>query len=247
MEKRVRIRPDDNAESPREFDCNVGRMICWHSRYNLGDDHQYDADNFMEELACEAVADLKEKLDKLGMADWGRLYDRGLSYQDAEVLLESQRSELVDSAVRDNYVILPLYLYDHSGITMSTGSFHCPWDSGQVGWIVCDKETVSREFKGDLELAEKALQCEVEVYDLYLTGDVYGFVVEEFDGDDWNHVDSCWGFYGSDVDTNGMKEHLGAELAALGRVPQTAAPALCMTQEEENESRRERELKNTDE
>ena len=35
----------------------------------------------------------------------------------------------------DGMVILPLYLYDHSGITMNTCGFSCPWDSGQVGWI----------------------------------------------------------------------------------------------------------------
>ena len=27
---------------------------------------------------------------------------------------------------------LPLFLYDHSGITMSTSVFSCPWDSVQV-------------------------------------------------------------------------------------------------------------------
>ena len=32
----------------------------------------------------------------------------------------------------DGMVILPLYLYDHSGITMNTCGFSCPWDSGQV-------------------------------------------------------------------------------------------------------------------
>lgn len=42
--------------------------------------------------------------------------------------------------------ILPLYLYDHSGISMSTGSFigrvpHADWDSSQVGYIYLDKET----------------------------------------------------------------------------------------------------------
>jgi len=39
------------------------------------------------------------------------------------------------------YVILPLYLYDHGGITMSTNPFSCPWDDGgQVGWIYASKQ-----------------------------------------------------------------------------------------------------------
>ncbi len=43
------------------------------------------------------------------------------------------------------YVILPLYLYDHSGITMSTGAFSCRWDSGQVGWIYAEKKKFIEE------------------------------------------------------------------------------------------------------
>jgi hypothetical protein len=36
-------------------------------------------------------------------------------------------------------VILPLYLYDHSGITMNTTGFSCGFDSGQVGFIFVDE------------------------------------------------------------------------------------------------------------
>ena len=32
------------------------------------------------------------------------------------------------------------FIYDHSGITMNTTGFSCPWDSGQVGWIYCSKK-----------------------------------------------------------------------------------------------------------
>ncbi len=116
----------------------------------------------------------------------------------------------------DDCVILPLFLYDHSGITMRTAPFDCPWDSGQVGWIYCDGETIEREFNGDRERAEKALRIDVEVYDAYISGNVYGFIVEEFDGDDWEEVDSCWGFYGNDIHMNGIADSLDdAELIAL--------------------------------
>ena len=34
--------PDDDAPNPRE-DCDCfGKMVCWHRRYNLGDDHDYE-------------------------------------------------------------------------------------------------------------------------------------------------------------------------------------------------------------
>jgi hypothetical protein len=44
---------------------------------------------------------------------------------------------------------MPLWLYDHSGITMSCGFRTYPyndrWDSGQVGWIVSLKKTIIAE------------------------------------------------------------------------------------------------------
>ena len=120
----------------------------------------------------------------------------------------------VAKALADGYVILPVHMYDHSGIILSTGRFSCPWDSGQVGWIVCDKETIEKEFGGDRDKAEAALEAEVGVYSQYVSGDVWGFIAEkrddeEDDGDaEWEETDSCWGFFGSDVETNGMREHL---------------------------------------
>lgn len=105
---------------------------------------------------------------------------------------------------------LPLYLYDHGGITMRTGPFNCPWDSGQVGIIYLTREQVKREYSWTRITSkrratlESYLRAEVETYDQYLTGQVYGFVVENWDGDD---IDSCWGFYGSDPKTNGMIDH----------------------------------------
>jgi len=101
----------------------------------------------------------------------------------------------------EHAVCLPLYLFDHSGITMRTSPFSCPWDSGQVGWIYCDRETILKEYsrkrlyKALLAKVERVLESEIKAYDEYLTGQVYGFIVEDAEG---NHLDSCWGFYGLD-------------------------------------------------
>ena len=68
-------------------------------------------------------------------------------------------------------MILPLYLYDHSGITMNTTGFSCPWDSGQVGWIYADKRRIEAEYgKVTPETVEKArqvLEGEVKSYDYF--------------------------------------------------------------------------------
>jgi hypothetical protein len=91
-----------------------------------------------------------------------------------------------------HYHVLPLYLLDHSGLSISTGGFACPWDSGQVGWIYMSKETAAKERISD-PLA--CLRAEVAEYDQYLTGDVWGYRIADADG---HELDSCWGFYGSD-------------------------------------------------
>ena len=127
----------------------------------------------------------------------------------------STPDDFQDTVTHRNAVILPLYLYDHGGITIRTAPFSCPWDSGQVGWIYVSKEKIREEYsckqitKDVIEKVEKVLEAEVKTYDQFLTGDVYGFVIEDEDGQD---VDSCWGFYGYDWETNGIKDYIPAEL-----------------------------------
>lgn len=90
------------------------------------------------------------------------------------------------------HLYLPIYLYDHSGITISTASFRDMWDSGQVGWIYMEATTLDSEFGGDRTRAEGYLKSEVEEYDTYIRGEVYGYIVKK----DGEELESCWGLYG---------------------------------------------------
>ena len=114
----------------------------------------------------------------------------------------------IEANKEGKYIVLPLYLYDHSGITMRTTPFSCPWDSGQVGVIFVDKKKVREEYGWKVITAKRKeqilgyLRGEVETYDQYLRGDVYGFR-KLVDGEE---VDSCWGFYGSDHRDSGLFE-----------------------------------------
>ena len=103
--------------------------------------------------------------------------------------------ELKERLIADGaHIILPLYLYDHSGITMNTSGFTCRWDSGQVGFIFCLKEQVQAEWDGDDEKAKAYLESEVKTYDDHLTGNVYGYKITSPEGKDLD--DSCWGYFG---------------------------------------------------
>jgi len=110
------------------------------------------------------------------------------------------------------FIVLPLYLYEHSGITMSTGSFSCSWDSGIVGFIYVSKEKVRKEFSWKHITMKREdqiktyLQEEVEQYDCYLKGDVYGYEVKDPAGEDIEDG-QCGGFYGWDHKESGLLEN----------------------------------------
>ena len=96
-------------------------------------------------------------------------------------------------------IILPLYLFDHSGITINTTGFSCPWDSGQVGFTYVTRQEILdnwQEKRLTKDLKEKArslLVAEVQNFDDYLTGNVYGYILEDENG---NEIWSCWGYSG---------------------------------------------------
>tara|TARA_R100000995_G_scaffold84922_1_gene65897 strand:+ start:20295 stop:20861 length:567 start_codon:yes stop_codon:yes gene_type:complete len=96
-------------------------------------------------------------------------------------------------------VILPIYMYDHSGQTVSTSPFACPWDSGQIGYIYVDKQKareamqVKRLTKKTIEHVKNLLESEVKTYDVWITGSVLGYEIIDNQNDE--QVDSCWGYY----------------------------------------------------
>lgn len=96
-------------------------------------------------------------------------------------------------------IVLPIYLYEHSGQTIRTTPFGCAWDSGQVGFYAVEGHTIRKEYSKkriSKQLREKVTQCltcEIETIDQWLRGDVYGFSILDKDGET---TDSCGGFYG---------------------------------------------------
>lgn len=151
---KLTIYRDEDTLSPREND-NLGKMVCWHRRYGLGDKHDY-----------ETPRDFKES-----------------------------------DEYKDSVVCLPLYLYDHSGITISNSPFNDRWDSGQVGYIYTTNERVKEYLnveprEANKDLIAEALIDETKLYDSYLQGDTYGFMLADHKG---REIDRMGGFIG-DID-----------------------------------------------
>lgn len=44
-------------------------------------------------------------------------------------------SQAIDIEHNKNFISIPVYMYDHSGFTLSVTPFNCPWDSGKLGII----------------------------------------------------------------------------------------------------------------
>jgi len=113
--------------------------------------------------------------------------------------------DLQDFLKENENISLPLYLYEHSGITISCSNSSYPfndrWDSGQVGIIFVTYENIKKEYnckritKKIRETVLRVLEGEVKTFDQYLTGEVFGFTIEDQNGD---QIDSCWGYYGYD-------------------------------------------------
>lgn len=183
---RLDIIQDSDAESPRSAYEEAATMVCEHRRYNLGDDDG-------REKAIAAVRSSRDYRDS-----WE-------DYENPNMLDLSEPNQLWEAIQRCSDIVSnPLYLYDHSGITISMGRFSCAWDSGQVGFIFMTKAQIldcyMKPATARLTPALKAkalelMEGETKTYDSYLTGDVYGYTITKLDSDE-EQDDSCWGFYG---------------------------------------------------
>lgn len=206
-EIRLRIIAEEDPSNPRtDFDHPGTILCCDHRRHALGD----------EDAHAGVAALVRASPDY--RAGWEEERGRALNFSEGPDLWAAVQR------CRD-IIALPCYLYDHSGITMATRPFSCPWDSGQVGFICIGKGAILEAFlkpaggcltAGLKEKARRLLRAEVEEYDMYLTGDVWGYVVDRADGSDLpDHDDrSCWGVFGYDHAEAEGREALG-QVAAL--------------------------------
>lgn len=175
----VIIELDESPENPRNCgDLNLGQCIFFHKRYNFGDKHEINSNDYSN------FDEMKIALIK----DFGAI------------------------------IILPVYMYDHSGQTIQTTPFNSSWDSGQLGFIMTTRKAIQEMYniknitKKIRERAENELKSEIETLDMYLRGDVYGFKIE--DKETGEEIDSAWGFYGDTAD-NGIFDYVSGNINTI--------------------------------
>lgn len=120
------------------------------------------------------------------MACWHRRYNLGDIHNDDSLIPKIRRMKYA----------WPLYLYDHSGITISMGAFSDPWDSGQVGWIYATVDKLRHELGRNFtpEKAKQMAEAEVAEYDKYIRGEAY-FIEILKDGET---IDTVGGYLGAE-------------------------------------------------
>jgi hypothetical protein len=241
----------DEIANPRHMNDGLAvEMYCWHRRYSLGDDHNYEhPGEWLAELIEDLTPDQVLPLMRLAVAGkvvvgnksfrqkWDyRDYMRGMDLNKSqrraewvEFLQDNLREtnsrsmhEQTMSVLREakGYEFRPLYLFDHSGITISTTSqffrgmdLH-GWDWGQVGWLVCRPERledlgVPDQYRSG-EGLDSLIRNEVDEYDKYLRGDVF-FVWTETP-EEHGFTESCSNILGLD-EAREVAQELGGPLA----------------------------------
>ena len=110
---------------------------------------------------------------------------------DTEEMSEMQMFNYLSAKCQDTVRIFPVFVYEHSGITMSMGTSNpypdAKFDSGLGGFVYLTKEEAD---KGGwfFDQAEELCRDYVKQYDQYLNNQVYGYGNEE-------NEESCWGFF----------------------------------------------------
>ena len=199
-------------------DCDgiLGVMLTWHPGYELGggkhDERVREPDFDVQCPVCEGTGELTVFLldrtevvdpEQVGLDDW-RLPDCAWCEGAGDVELHPAAWA---KQVHGARVCLPLHFYEHSGITMSAGTFgqrpgypfDCPWDAGIVGIVFDTAETRKEcgwEERSDDEI-EADLRNEISYYARYLEGDVRFWRVED---DETGFLEDCGGILGDDPD-----------------------------------------------
>jgi len=183
---------DEWPQDPRTEWDNFGDMVAYHRDYTLGDYGHKREDRWSREDAHARLVELAQ--------------GAGATIPEREDTDAYEDTEAAVKYLAEHGVCLPLFLLDHSGITMSTGRYGCDpqgWDTSTVGYIVATPAMIRQEYgrntKATREKAAKRMRAEVETYASYLEGDVVGWSVER-DGDTVEQVGGYYGFSENEKD-----------------------------------------------
>lgn len=144
---KIKVITDEDPSNPRDDSDPLGRMVCFHRRYNLGDKHDFKSQDFhsWDELIAAVI---KEE----GPIIYLRLY----LYDHSGITMNCSGYRGIDSQGWDWGPVGFIYISKKKA-------------RKEYGW---KQITKARE-----EQIIKYLEGEVKIYDDYLTGAVYGYEI----------------------------------------------------------------------
>jgi len=172
-------RDEHHADNPREW-CNLGTLAL--NNASCADESISSTDDLYENL-------LEHEETRPWIAQDQDYCGYSIDHDKAQKNLEKK------------YIILPVYKYEHGNVCYNTSGFSCPWDSGINGFIYVSKDKVREEYGIKnispewVQRIKDYLKDEVETFSNAMSGEVYGYTIENSEGEE---LDSCFGFYGFD-------------------------------------------------
>lgn len=209
---RLVIEQEEFPEDPRSWD-NIGTMLCFNRCYQLGDCNTNRESELQLAEICRKHGKSDEEIDEMTFAE------------EVQFILD-----------QDDVCGLPLWLYDHSGISISTRCSYL-WDNSFVGLIFVEKDfclaqTCLKDEEDWKAKAKEALEGEVKTYSDFLEGNVYQWTLYEptvvirqsMDGKELSReineegemVDSMGGFYNPTLED--VKEYFDFEIAEIEQI-----------------------------
>jgi len=149
-------------------------------------------DEFMAHVLEQYHNEIAEKYKSLAESHYLEDYDHG--YDD--MITMERAEELVQKWMDAELIMMPIYVYEHGGITMRTSGFSCQWDSGQAGFIYISKAEARKMWgkamsKKQVQWIDECMTERVAYLAAICEGSIYGYSIEDEEGD---VLDSCWGF-----------------------------------------------------
>jgi hypothetical protein len=176
----INIVPDESPESPRKWD-NLGTMVCFNKRYDLGDKHDFKSSDYNNWKEIEKAIEEKEGdiiIFPLYLYDHSGLHIKIGSFKG---LLPQGHAEFDSGQV---------------------GFIYCSRKKA------CKEFGKKRVSKSMIAKVAELLKQEVDMYGMYLAGGIVGFTVKDSKGE---VIDSCWGYYEDNQalqDAKGTVDHL---------------------------------------
>jgi len=191
------------------YKINIYQDECAESPDDWGDDGLflvgYHRDFYVDRKRTTRNKDTKEKI----------VVEKGISQELARCIANSGKDEEgEDNTEAKEYIkkyhIFGLEAYIHSGVVLALtheGNFpDRQWDVSQLGLVfVAKKETRTRD------KAKKLALGLIRTWNEYLSGDIYGYMIENPDGEESG---GCWGFWGYDNIKSGLLESAQGEIDA---------------------------------